>query len=39
MICANCENHKHYECIDCLNDHNTHLCNCDCHQTEHKHDS
>ena len=37
MICANCENHKHFECIDCQNDHKTELCNCDCHLTEHDH--
>ena len=38
MLCANCENHKHYECIDCINDHKTHLCNCDCHEIQHKHE-
>ena len=31
MKCASCENRKHYECIDCQNDHKTYLCNCDCH--------
>ena len=31
MICASCENRKHYECIDCKSDHKTYLCNCDCH--------
>ena len=37
MICASCENHKHFECIDCQNDHKTELCNCECHQIEHDH--
>lgn len=36
MICAACENRKHYECIDCLNDHKTYLCQCDCHDEETK---
>ncbi len=31
MICAACESRKHYECIDCANNHETHLCHCDCH--------
>ncbi len=31
MICGACENRKHYECIDCLNKHETYLCHCDCH--------
>ncbi len=31
MICASCETRKHFECIDCLNDHKTYLCSCDCH--------
>gem|GEM_PF-6791592 len=31
MICASCEKHKHYECIDCQNNHKTELCSCDCH--------
>ena len=31
MICGACENRKHYDCIDCMNDHKTYLCNCDCH--------
>jgi hypothetical protein len=31
MICAACEARKHYECIDCVNNHETHLCQCDCH--------
>jgi len=38
MKCANCENHKHYECIDCQNDHKTELCDCECHKTMHEHD-
>jgi len=25
MICAACETRKHFECIDCMNDHKTHL--------------
>ena len=37
MKCANCENHKHYECIDCQNDHKTELCDCECHKTMHEH--
>ena len=37
MKCANCENHKHYECIDCQNDHKTELCDCECHETMHEH--
>ena len=37
MKCANCENHKHYECIDCQNDHKTELCDCECHKTMHDH--
>ncbi len=36
MKCANCENHKHYECIDCLNEHKTYLCECDCHDASTK---
>ncbi len=36
MKCANCENHKHFECIDCLNDHKTYLCECDCHDASTK---
>ena len=31
MICAACETRKHFECIDCMNNHKTHLCSCDCH--------
>ncbi len=31
MICAACETRKHFECIDCMNNHKTHLCDCDCH--------
>ena len=31
MICAACEARKHYECIDCKNNHSTYLCSCDCH--------
>ncbi len=31
MICAACETRKHFECIDCMNNHKTHLCACDCH--------
>ena len=31
MICAACEARKHFECIDCINDHKTYLCSCDCH--------
>ncbi len=31
MICAACETRKHFECIDCMNDHQTLLCSCDCH--------
>ena len=31
MICAPCETRKHFECIDCMNNHKTHLCSCDCH--------
>ena len=31
MICAACETRKHFECIDCMNDHKIHLCSCDCH--------
>lgn len=31
MICGNCEKSKHFECIDCQNDHKTYLCECDCH--------
>jgi hypothetical protein len=31
MICGACEGRKHYECIDCTNNHETHLCHCDCH--------
>ncbi len=31
MICGNCEKRKHFECIDCQNDHKTYLCDCDCH--------
>ena len=39
MICANCGNHKHYECIDCQNNHTTELCDCDCHKTaQHNHE-
>ena len=37
MICASCENHKHFECIDCQNNHTTNLCSCDCHLTDHEH--
>jgi len=36
MKCANCENHKHYDCIDCQSDHKTHLCECDCHDASTK---
>ena len=39
MKCANCENHKHYECIDCQNDHKTELCDCECHKTMHEHNN
>jgi hypothetical protein len=31
MICAACESRKHFECIDCMSNHQTHLCTCDCH--------
>lgn len=31
MICSSCENHKHYQCIDCESDHKTFLCECSCH--------
>ena len=31
MICAACETRKHFECIDCMSNHQTHLCTCDCH--------
>lgn len=31
MICGACEGRKHYECIDCINNHETYLCHCDCH--------
>ena len=31
MICAACESRKHFECIDCMNNHKTYLCSCDCH--------
>ena len=31
MICAACETRKHFECIDCMNNHKTRLCSCDCH--------
>ncbi len=37
MICSSCENHKHFECIDCQNNHTTELCDCDCHLSEHEH--
>jgi len=36
MKCANCEKHKHYDCIDCQSDHKTHLCECDCHDASTK---
>ena len=26
MICAACESRKHFECIDCMNNHKTHIC-------------
>ena len=31
LICAACESHKHYECMDCRSDHKEYLCHCDCH--------
>ena len=31
MICSACEKRRHYECIDCLNDHRTYMCKCECH--------
>lgn len=31
MQCANCEKHKHYECVDCQSNHSTYLCDCECH--------
>lgn len=31
MICAACESRRHYECIDCVNNHKTYLCHCECH--------
>ncbi len=36
MNCAACEKRKHYECIDCLSDHRTHLCSCACHNKDTK---
>lgn len=31
MICAGCEESKHFQCLDCMNDHQSHLCFCPCH--------
>lgn len=31
VICSACEEHRHYECIDCLSDHSTYKCRCECH--------
>lgn len=35
MKCASCEDHKHYDCIDCP-DHKDNLCDCDCHDSSTK---
>jgi len=31
MICAACEKRRHFECIDCLSNHSTYKCKCECH--------
>ena len=31
MICSACERRRHYECIDCLSNHSTYKCSCECH--------
>ena len=31
VICSACERRRHYECIDCLSDHSTYKCSCECH--------
>ncbi len=34
MICGACEKRRHYECIDCVSNHSTYLCSCDCHDRD-----
>ena len=31
VICAACEKRRHFECIDCLSNHSTYKCKCECH--------
>lgn len=31
VICSACERRRHYECIDCLSNHSTYKCSCECH--------